>query len=101
MSEDATTRGTAGDDADSANDSLESGETESAQSESSLQSEAFRRQQLYVGTGVSALAGVAVFVASLQQFPSLPDIVYVLFGLATTTLLFGLLVASMFTGDPE
>jgi hypothetical protein len=65
------------------------------------QSEALRRQQLGVGVGVSALAGVAVVVAGIQQFPGLPFIVYLLFGMAATTLLFGLLLASLFTSGTE
>jgi hypothetical protein len=65
------------------------------------QSDALRRQQLGVGVGVSALAGVAVVVAGIQQFPGLPLLVYLLFGMAATTLLFGLLLASMFTSAAE
>lgn len=65
------------------------------------QSDAFRRQQLFVGTGVSALAGVAVIVAGIQQFPGFPLAVYVLVGMAVTTLLFGLLLTSMFASAAE
>ncbi len=73
----------------------------SAEPEPTPQTEALRRQQLYVGTGVSALAGVAVVVAGIQQFPGFSLLVYILFGMATTTLLFGLLVASMFASATE
>lgn len=73
----------------------------SAEPEPTPQTEALRRQQLYVGTGVSALAGVAVVVAGIQQFPGFSLLVYLLFGMATTTLLFGLLVASMFASAAE
>lgn len=65
------------------------------------QSEALRRQQLFVGVGVSALAGVAVVVAGIQEFPGFPVVVYILVGMAVTTLLFGLLLASMFAGEAE
>jgi hypothetical protein len=65
------------------------------------QSEALRRQQLTVGAGVALLAGVAVFVAGIQQFPGFPFVVYLLFGMAATTLLFGLLLASMFASAAE
>ena len=65
------------------------------------QPDALRRQQLTVGVGVSALAGVAVVVAGIQQFPGFPLVVYLLFGMAATTLLFGLLLASMFAGAAE
>ncbi|MEF8872990.1 MAG: hypothetical protein V5A41_15310 [Haloarculaceae archaeon] len=74
---------------------------DSVQPEPTPQAEALRRQQLYVGTGVSALAGVAVVVAGIQQFPGFSLLVYLLFGMATTTLLFGLLVASMFASASE
>lgn len=76
-------------------------ETENEIREPTPQSEALRRQQLYVGTAVSALAGVAVVVAGIQQFPGFSLLVYLLFGMATTTLLFGLLVASMFASAAE
>jgi hypothetical protein len=65
------------------------------------QPDALRRQQLGVGVGVAALAGVAVVVAGIQQFPGLPLLVYILFGMAASTLLFGLLLASMFAGEAE
>ncbi|WP_340099254.1 hypothetical protein [Salinibaculum salinum] len=74
---------------------------DSVQPEPTPQAEALRRQQLYVGAGVSALAGVAVVVAGIQQFPGFSLLVYLLFGMATTTLLFGLLVASMFASAAE
>lgn len=79
----------------------DSNSEEPAQPEPTPQTEALRRQQLYVGTGVSALAGVAVVVAGIQQFPGFSLLVYLLFGMATTTLLFGLLVASMFASASE
>ncbi|WP_302080417.1 hypothetical protein [Salinibaculum rarum] len=75
--------------------------SEPPEPEPTPQTEALRRQQLYVGTGVSALAGVAVVVAGIQQFPGFSLLVYLLFGMATTTLLFGLLVASMFASASE
>ena len=65
------------------------------------QSDALRRQQLAVGVGVSALAGVAVVVATIQQFPGFPLVVYLLFGMAATTLLFGLLLSSLFASVAE
>lgn len=76
-------------------------DTEAERPDPDPQSEALRRQQLYVGTGVSALAGVAVVVAGIQQFPGFPVVVYILVGLAVTTLLLGLLIASMFAGATE
>lgn len=76
-------------------------ESDTTEPEPTPQPEALRRQQLTVGVGVSALAGVAVVVAGIQQFPGFPFLVYLLFGMAATTLLFGLLLASMFASAAE
>jgi hypothetical protein len=96
----------ADDAADTATETSEEEESDSnsrepEQPDPTPQADALRRQQLYVGTGVSALAGVAVVVAGIQQFPGFSLLVYILFGMATTTLLFGLLVASMFASAAE
>jgi hypothetical protein len=59
---------------------------------------ALARQQLFVGSGVAALSGVAVVVAGTQQFPGLPFVAILAAGAATTGLLFALLSASLFRG---
>jgi hypothetical protein len=83
-----TDRGDEGEtDADSADDT-----------EPDPQSEALRRQQLLVGSGVAALAGLAVSIGATQQFPALPVPVALGVGMVTTALLFGLLYASIFAG---
>jgi hypothetical protein len=66
--------------------------------EPDAQSEALRRQQLLVGSGVAALAGLAVSIGATQQFPALPVPVALGVGMVTTALLFGLLYASIFAG---
>lgn len=63
------------------------------------QSEALRKQQLYVGSGVAVLAGIAATIAGAQQFPEFPFVVFLLGGLAVTTLLFGLVFTGLFQAE--
>lgn len=83
-----------------------SGETDSAvddedgtdEPEPAVQSAALRRQQLFVGSGVAAIAGAAAVVIGAQQFPGLPFYAYLAVGMATTGVLFALLFFSVFRG---
>lgn len=63
------------------------------------QSEALRRQQLFVGSGVAVVGGFAVFVATAQRYPGLSFPVYLAAGMVTTALLFGLTFAGIFRGE--
>jgi hypothetical protein len=65
------------------------------------QSAALRRQQLYVGSGLAALAGIAAMIAGTQRYPDLPVYVFVLVGMATTALLFMLLYVAIFPGAED
>ncbi len=69
--------------------------------EPTAQPAALRRQQLYVGSGVAALAGIAAVVAGAQRYPDIPIYVFVLVGMATTALLFVLLYVAIFPGTEE
>jgi hypothetical protein len=62
---------------------------------------ALLRQQLFVGSGVAALGGIAVVVGGTQQFPGVPFVATLGAGAVTTGLLFGLLFASLFRGGTE
>ncbi|MFC7133835.1 MULTISPECIES: hypothetical protein [Salinibaculum] len=66
-----------------------------------VQSEALRRQQLFVGSGVAAIAGIAVTVATLQQLPDVPFTAALAGGLITSALLFALLFAGIFRGSDD
>ena len=66
--------------------------------EPAVQSEALRRQQLFVASGVAALGGIAVTVATLQQLPRVPVIAAIAGGMVTAAVLFGLLSAGIFRG---
>jgi hypothetical protein len=57
---------------------------------------ALARQQLFVGSGVAVLSGLAVVVGGTQQFPDVPFLAVLAVGLFTTGLLFALLSASIF-----
>jgi hypothetical protein len=59
------------------------------------QSAALRRQQLFVGSGVAVLGGVAVVAAAAQRYPGYPFVVYLLAGMAASALLFGLTVGGV------
>jgi len=69
--------------------------------EPTAQAAALRRQQLYVGSGVAGLAGIAAIVAGAQRYPDVPIYVFVLVGMATTALLFMLLYVAIFPGSDE
>ena len=69
--------------------------------EPSVQSEALRRQQLFVGSGVAAIAGIAVTVATLQQLPDVPFTAALAGGLVTSALLFALLYVGIFRGSDD
>jgi hypothetical protein len=60
------------------------------------EAEALRRQQLYVGTAVASLTGMAVVVAGLQQFPDVTPVVPFGVGMVTTAATFALVYASIF-----
>lgn len=62
----------------------------------SVETEALRRQQLFVGSGVAALTGMAVVVAGLQQFPGLTPVVPFGAGMVTTAATFAVVYASIF-----
>lgn len=69
--------------------------------EPAVQSEALRRQQLFVGSGAAMLGGVAVIVTTLQQFPDVPFVAALVGGMLTTAALFGLLFAGIFRGESD
>ncbi|MEF8853804.1 MAG: hypothetical protein V5A28_15525 [Haloarculaceae archaeon] len=58
--------------------------------------EALRRQQLFVGTAVASLSGMAVVVAGLQQFPGVTPVVPFGVGMVTTAATFAVVYASIF-----
>jgi hypothetical protein len=64
------------------------------------QSAALRRQQRYVGIGVSLVAGGALAAIAFQQFTDSPVLV-ALAGLAGTALVFWLVRTSVLPGDPQ
>jgi len=83
---------------DNGEQSVEKGQRETPRP--AVQSEALRRQQLFVGSGVAALAGIAVAVAAIQQYPGLPVVFYLVVGVVTTALLFGLAFFGIFRDGP-
>jgi hypothetical protein len=64
------------------------------------QSEALQRQQLFAGSAIAALAGVAVTVAVIQQYPGLSVYAAFFAGMVTAGLLFGLVFAGVFRDGP-
>ena len=93
-------------DSDPTADETTEGEVEEAVAEDELpeptaQSEALRRQQLFVGSIVAAIAGIAVTVATLQQLPDVPFTAALAGGLITSALLFALLFAGIFRGSDD
>ena len=78
------------------------GDTDAAEElEPAVQSEALRRQQLFVGSGAAVLGGIAVIVTTLQQFPDVPFVAALVGGMLTAAALFGLLFAGIFRGDSD
>lgn len=77
-------------------DSTAEGEPEPA-----VQSEALHRQQLFVGSAVAVLGGLAVTVSTLQQLPEVPFFAALFGGMVTSGLLFGLVFVGLFktSGD--
>jgi hypothetical protein len=59
---------------------------------------ALRRQQLFVGTAIASLSGVAVVVAGLQQFPGVTPVLPFGVGMVTTAATFAVVYASLFGG---
>ncbi len=62
----------------------------------SAEAKALRRQQLFAGTAIASLSGMAVVVAGLQQFPGLTPIVPFGAGMVTTAATFAVVYASIF-----
>jgi hypothetical protein len=58
--------------------------------------EALRRQQLVVGTVIASLAGMAVVVAGLQQFPDVTPVLPFGVGMVTTAATFAVVYTSIF-----
>ena len=80
----------------------EGGDADAAEEpEPAVQSEALRRQQLFVGSGAAVLGGIAVIVTTLQQFPDVPFVAALVGGMLTAAVLFGLLFAGIFRGDAD
>jgi phosphotransferase system glucose/maltose/N-acetylglucosamine-specific IIC component len=69
--------------------------------EPAVQSEALRRQQLFVGSGIAVLGGVAVTVSTLQQFPGVPFFAALVGGMLTSGVLFGFVFAGVFRGSGD
>jgi hypothetical protein len=86
----------ADEEADTGGESAESEDVVS-ELEPTPQSDALRRQQLWVGSGVAVLGGVAVIVATAQRFPDYPFFVYALAGTAATAVLFTLVLRGQFS----
>ena len=74
---------------------------QSEQLEPAVQSEAFRRQQLFVGSGVAILGGIAVTVSTLQQLPDVPFFAALVGGMLTSALLFALVFVGIFRGSGD
>jgi hypothetical protein len=69
--------------------------------EPTVQSEALRRQQLFVGSGIAVLGGVAVTVSTLQQFPGVPFFAALVGGMLTSGVLFGLVFVGLFKASGD
>lgn len=65
------------------------------------QSEELRQQQYVVGVGASVLAGFALTVGSLQQFPGLPGPVALAAGIVGAGVVYWLVKRSLFPTDEE
>lgn len=90
--------GEGGDDADD-EQGPQSGEQETP--EVTPQSRDLRQQQYMVGVGASLLAGLALAVGSLQQFPGLPGPVALAAGIVGTGVVYWLVKRSLFPTDEE
>lgn len=93
---------TTGEDEEPATSASTAGDHDDADEESpepTPQSEALRRQQLLVGSGIAILTGIAVIVAVGQQFPSIPVPAAIVAGMATAGFLLALLLTGIFTGE--
>jgi hypothetical protein len=73
-----------------------SDESETGDGAPDPEAEALRRQQLFVGSGIASIAGMAVVVVGLQQFPGVTPVVPFGAGMATTAVAFALLYVGLF-----